>query len=73
MISVERLPYTWGDIKNGKLGIDTNDASIMKEAIKNTIFKEKEKKFVSPALIPFFEEELRNRDDISNEKKELLR
>lgn len=73
MISVERLPYTWGDIKNGKLGIDTNDDAIMNESIKKSIYKEKEKKFVSPALIPFFEEELRNRDDISNDKKELLR
>lgn len=28
LINVERLPYTWGDVKNGRLGIDLEDKDV---------------------------------------------
>ena len=67
MISVERLPYTWGDIKNGKLGIDLEDKDVQKAKIL------KKHGFTDPALIPYFENILRTSKNIDQAKVDLLR
>ena len=63
------MPYTWGDTKNGKLGIDLNDEEVMT----NQLYSNKEKRFTAPALIPYFEDILRKKSNVTAEKAELLR
>ena len=63
------MPYTWGDTKNGKLGIDLNDEEVMT----NQLYSKKEKRFTAPALIPYFEDILRKKSNVTAEKAELLR
>lgn len=51
LIHVERLPYTWGDIRNGRLGINMED----EEVKQSKLFSKKDKQFLAPCLIPYFE------------------
>lgn len=52
LIHIDRLPYTWGEVKSGKLGIDYNDREIRR----SEYFNRKEKQFIAPVLIPFFDD-----------------
>jgi len=62
LINQERLPYTWGEVKNGKLGLDSqrleetfNQGKDNKSRLDSTNQK-KNTKVKQPEAIPFFEE-----------------
>jgi len=58
LIHVERLPYTWGELKNGKLGIGemkaTDEAPDNIENNPNVKLSSKRNKVKKPVLIEFF-------------------
>jgi len=61
LIHIERLPYSWGDIKNGRLGIDLEDQDILE----SDLYVRKERRFRAPCLNPYFDNLLRQEAGLS--------
>ena len=66
LVHVERLPYTWGNIKHGKLGIDIDDEEIKEQLENLACYDEKKKVFTEPTGIPFFQQV---REDVALPKR----
>ena len=51
LIAASRLPYSWGDVRYGKCGIDTNNKNLKKSKI---LYDRKNKKIMSPYKLETF-------------------
>ena len=65
LIHIERLPYTWGDTKNGKLGLDLEGPDVIEEdphpeiraafiAQRTKLHNKKLRRVTGPCRIPHF-------------------
>ena len=50
LIHIERLPYTWGEFKYGKLGLDLDEKSL----VNSPAYSKKQKSILAPVLMDFF-------------------
>lgn len=56
LIQQERLPYTWGEVKNGKLGFEPQDLEDRLKLKLDATNQKKASKLKEPLAIPFFEQ-----------------
>ena len=54
LVQQERLPYTWGEVKNGKLGFDHQHLEDKLKVKLDSTNQKKASKVKEPRAIPFF-------------------